>query len=65
MVEKMRYFLDHQDEEEKISANGCRLVRPRHTYEHREEVIVQAAQGLLDHPRPSMCRKAIRQSMAC
>ena len=52
MVKKTRYYLDHPDEAEKISANGCRLARERHTYEHRAEVIVQAAQGLLDQTRP-------------
>ena len=52
MVERTRYYLDHPAEAEKIAANGCRLVRERHTYEHRAEAIVHAAQGLLDQTRP-------------
>jgi len=51
MVEKTRYYLEHPAEAEKISANGYRLVRERHTYEHRAKAIVQAAQGLLDQTR--------------
>ncbi len=45
ILEKVSYYLEHEDEREKIAANGNRIVRAAHTYFHRTEEILDVVFG--------------------
>ncbi len=46
MVEKIRYYLDHEDEARVIAENGYKEVISKHTFKHRAEFILEKS-GLL------------------
>lgn len=45
IVEMARYYLEHEDERERIAARGRRLIHRAHTYAHRIEDLLQVAIG--------------------
>ncbi|MBM3279160.1 MAG: glycosyltransferase [Candidatus Handelsmanbacteria bacterium] len=45
LEELARYYLEHEDEREKIAAAGCRLALERHTYGHRADQVLEAVFG--------------------
>jgi len=53
MIEKARYYLEHDEEREKIAKSGHALVKSLHTYRHRAQEIlyqfrkIQAVSGVL------------------
>lgn len=45
MVEKAKYYLDHDEEREKIAAAGHAEFMSKHTYKHRVETILEVVEG--------------------
>ena len=46
-VEKVRYFLRHQDEGAEIATNGQKRTLTDHTYEKRIEFVAEILEGML------------------
>ena len=40
MLNKIKYYLEHEDERKLIAENGCRKVREEHTYTQRLSEII-------------------------
>lgn len=40
MLNKIKYYLEHEDERKMIAENGCRKVREEHTYTQRLSEII-------------------------
>lgn len=47
-IEKTRYYLDHDDEREKIAERGFKLAMERHTIDHRVSKILEYGKKLLE-----------------
>ena len=45
LVEMARYYLEHEEERERIAARGRRLIHRAHTYAHRIDDLLQVAIG--------------------
>ena len=46
--EKAAYYLQHEEERERIAENGWRAAQAAHTYRHRAQVLSEAALSVLD-----------------
>jgi hypothetical protein len=63
LIEKVAYYLEHEEERERIAAAGRAEVIAKHTYRHRvERMLTQIANGV--HGAPARCERTLTRPPA-